>query len=118
MQQQKQHDYRLEQLGMLTDVKGQGTAGESVLDCGLVAGHAYSLLGVAQYEGTKLYKIAKEQYAEGQRTADETRLRWAALILQQAVRRGGSPASMPSPRASPGRCATSTLPSARARGTT
>ena len=47
----------LHELGMLTDIKGVGMAGESVLECGLVAGHAYSLLGVAEYDGTKLYKI-------------------------------------------------------------
>jgi hypothetical protein len=44
-------------LGLSTDVVGEGTAGESVSSCGVVAGHAYSLLGVAEYEGTKLAQL-------------------------------------------------------------
>lgn len=36
---------------------GNGTAGEGVLACGIVAGHAYALLGQTEYEGTRLYKI-------------------------------------------------------------
>lgn len=37
--------------------EGEGTAGEGILACGLIGGHAYSLLGVAEYEGAKLYRI-------------------------------------------------------------
>ena len=32
--------------------EGEGTAGEGILACGLVGGHAYALLGVAEFEGT------------------------------------------------------------------
>ena len=36
---------------------GEGTAGEGVLACGLVAGHAYGLTACIEFEGTKLFKI-------------------------------------------------------------
>ena len=47
----------LEALGMGTETVGEGTAGEAVLGCGLVSGHAYSLLAVTEYQGTQLFQI-------------------------------------------------------------
>ena len=38
--------------------------------------------------GKHLYRTAKKQYEEGRSLGDQTRLRWAAQILQWAVRRG------------------------------
>ena len=39
-------------------------------------------------EGEKLYALASAAYKEGRASGDETRLRWAAQILRQCVRRG------------------------------
>lgn len=53
---------------------GEGKAGEGMLACGLVGGHAYALLGVAEFGSTKLYKI-RNPWGSGEWTgawADES----------------------------------------------
>ena len=43
--------------GFKFDGVKKGRVGEGVLECGLVGGHAYALLGVHEYQGHHLYKL-------------------------------------------------------------
>ena len=75
----------LKALGMGTEAVGEGTAGETILEGGLVTGHAYSLLATTTYEGNQLYQI-RNPHAGGEWTgawsddsAEMTALAKAAL---------------------------------------
>jgi len=57
--------------GFKFDGVKKGRVGEGVLECGLVGGHAYALLGVREYQGHHLYQL-RNPWGSG-----EWNLRWS-----------------------------------------